>query len=278
MSPSRALLLGLALLAPLPRPAAAQGVVVAPHAIYLDHRTRSAAITLYNPGAEPAEVSISAFYAYPVTDSAGQFTLETPESVTVAMPSAASWIEAFPKRMTLAPLARQTVRLLARPPAGLPDGEYWSRVMIAAKGGALPVSAADTAGIEVGLSLEVRTVIPLTYRKGPVQTGLALSALRARVDGDSLAIRVRAERQGSAAYVGTARGTLRDAQGRAVGSFSEPVAVYYSAEPSFALARGGLPAGRYRLTMEFTSERPDLMPELLLKAPPVRDSVEVELP
>lgn len=40
--------LGLVLLALLSRAAdaAAQGVLVAPHAVYLDHRTRSAAITL----------------------------------------------------------------------------------------------------------------------------------------------------------------------------------------------------------------------------------------
>jgi hypothetical protein len=266
-------------LAALPRPVVGQGVLVAPHAVYLDHRTRSASITLYNPGAEPTEVAISAFYAYPVTDALGQFTLETPDSVTSAMPSAADWIEAFPRRMTLAPLQRQTVRLLARPPQNLADGEYWSRVMIAAKGGSLPVaSAADTTGIEIGLSLEVRTIIPLTYRKGVLQTGLALSNLRARVEGDSLQIRINARRQGGAAYVGTARGTLLDRRGNAVATFSEPVAVYFEADPSFAVSRAGLPAGRYQLQVEFASERPDLLPEQLLRVPPVRDSLEVELP
>lgn len=274
----RILLLLVALVGAAHHQAFAQGVVVAPHAVYLDHRTRSASITLYNPGADPVEVSISALFGYPVTDSLGQFALETPDSVTAEMPSAAGWIEAFPKRMTIAPLARQTVRLLARPAAGLPDGEYWSRVVIAAKGGALPVQAADTSGIQIGLSLEVRTIIPLTYRKGPLQTGVALSGLRAQVTGDSLQVRLRAERQGGAAYVGTARGTLLDSRGRPVGRFSEPVAVYYAAEPAFAVASAGLPAGRYKLRVEFASERPDITPELLLKAPPVRDSLEVTLP
>src|SRR5207249_4490269 len=31
------------------------------------------------------------------------------------------------RRLTIAPLQRQTVRLLATPPPGLPDGEYWAR-------------------------------------------------------------------------------------------------------------------------------------------------------
>jgi len=59
---------------------AAQGVVVAPHAVFMDHRTRSGSVTLYNPNTEPAEVTISLMFGYPVTDSAGGIMLHTPET------------------------------------------------------------------------------------------------------------------------------------------------------------------------------------------------------
>lgn len=276
--PMRRTLTILAFVLGLVQAAAAQGVVVAPHAIYLDHRTRSASITLYNPGADPAEVSISSMYGYPVTDSLGHFTLHLPDSVDASMPAATGWIDAFPRRMTLPPLQRQTVRLLARPPLALADGEYWSRVMISAKGAALPVTASDTSGIQIGLSLEVRTIIPLTYRKGPLHTGVVVYDLRAVPEGDSIAIRVRLERRGTAAYIGTATGTLVDASGTRVAGFQQPVAIYYNAEPSFMLPREGLAAGTYRLHLVLSSERPDIAPELLLRAPVSRDSVTVTLP
>lgn len=257
----------------------AQGVVVAPHAVYLDHRTRSASITLYNPGAEATEVGIEFLFGYPVTDSVGDFTLAEPDSVAAEMPSAHRWIEAFPRRVTIGPLQRQTVRLLARPPANLPDGEYWSRVVIVAKGGTLPVSGADSANISVGLNLEIRTRIPLTYRKGPLRSGIAVSHLAAhRTMADTLAIRARLVRQATAAYVGTARGTLINSSGKAVGSFMEPVAVYYDATPAFAIPVAGLPTGRYKLRMELSSDRPDITPELLLRSATVRDSMDVVLP
>ena len=70
-------------------PAAAQGILVAPHAVVLDHRTRSGALSLYNPGDAPAEVSLSTFFGYPVTDSAGGFDLRTVERPDPTMPSAA---------------------------------------------------------------------------------------------------------------------------------------------------------------------------------------------
>ena len=266
-------LLGLA------RSATAQGVVVAPHAVYLDHRTRSASIILYNPGAEPTEVGIEFLYGYPVTDSVGDFTLMEPDSVTADMPSAHRWIEAFPRRVTIAPLQRQTVRLLARPPADLPDGEYWSRVVIVARGGSVPVSGADTTQINIGLALEVRTRIPLTYRKGVLRSGIALASMQShRTAADSLAIQVRMSRQGTAAYVGTARGALVNSSGKTVATFSEPIAVYYDAAPAFALPVAGLPAGTYKLRVEVASERPDIPTELLLRGATVRDSMDVVLP
>lgn len=268
----------LSLLAGLAGHAEAQGVIVAPHAVFFDHRTRSASLTLYNPGAEPAEVAISSFFAYPVTDSLGYFTLFVPDSVTASMPAATAWIEAFPRRMTMPPLSRQTVRLLARPPQGLSDGEYWSRVLISAKGGAVQVAGADSNDIEVGLTLEVRTIIPLLYRKGPQHTAVAISGLRAIRAGDSLAVRVRLERQGSAAYVGTAKGVLSTLTGVTVATFQQPIAVYYDAEPVFTLPLPAQAAGTYRLRLELNSERTDIPGELLLKAPVVADSVEVSLP
>lgn len=260
------------------RVAAAQGVVVAPHAVYLDHRTRSASITLYNPGADPAEVTISSMFGYPVTDSIGHFTLQVPDSVEPSMPSATAWIEAFPRRMTIPPLTRQTVRLLARPPQGMADGEYWSRVVISAQGAAAPVSDSDSAGIAIGLTLEVRTIIPLIYRKGALTTGVAVSDLRASRVGDSLMVRVKLQRQGTSAFIGSAKGTLLNAKGSAVGSFSQPVAIYYDAEPVFALPVTGVAPGSYRVRLELATERTDIAPELMLRAAAVRDSVEVQLP
>jgi hypothetical protein len=259
----------------------AQGVLVAPHAVIMDHRTRSGSITLYNPGDEPAEISLSSFFGYPVTDSTGGFELRTIEQPGPAYPSAVGWIDAFPKRVMLAPKQRQTVRLLARPPAGLPDGEYWARLVISAKGGTVPVQGVtDSSGVDVRLDLEVRTVIPLQYRKGQVGTGVRVSDLSAAVERDSLAVRVRLDRIGNAAFLGTVRGALSDARGKVVASVSSPLAVYYDMEPRMAvpLPGGSLAPGLYRLTIDVAAQREDLAPELVLAAPLTRDTLEIRLP
>ena len=275
----RGLLVGAVLLLGLAGTARAQGVIVAPHAVYMDARTRSASVTLYNPGTEPAEVTISSFYGYPVTDSLGQFMLAQPDSVLPSMPSAASWIEAFPRRMTIPPLQRQTIRLLARPPQGLADGEYWSRLIISAKGGSLPVTGVDSASnISVALNAGTPDDHPPDLSQGEARDrhrGAATCA--SSTMGDSLLVRARLERQGTSAYIGTARGTLVDDHGKTVASFERPIAIYYDADPAFGLKAPG-PRDATCFRLELVTERTDIAPEQVLRAPPVRDSVEVTLP
>ncbi len=260
---------------------AAQGVMVAPHAVFIDHRLRSGSVLLYNPGTEPVEVAISTMFGYPVTDSTGAIALRTVDVPDSTLPSALAWIQAFPRRLTVGPRERQTVRLLARPPAGLADGEYWLRMVIAAQAGRVPISGVtDTTAIQVGLTLEVRTIIGVNYRKGPVATGLALSQLRAQIVADSLVTRARLERRGNAAFIGTIRQTLMDSAGRVLDSYQSPIGVYITMEPRLVnlISPSRLGRGRYWLRYEVVTEREDLDPTVVLKAPAVRDSVQVVVP
>jgi hypothetical protein len=257
----------------------AQGVMVAPHAVYIDHRVRSGSVLLYNPGTEPVEVTISTFFGYPVTDSTGTIMLRTVENPDSTLPSALAWVQAFPRRLTVAPLERQTVRLLGRPPVDLADGEYWLRLVIAAKAGQVPVTGIpDSSGIQVGLTLEVHTVIGVAYRKGTVSTGVALSNVRAQLKGDTLFTWSRLERRGNAAFVGVVRGTLVDSTRAVRATFTSPLGVYFTLEPRIATIVGRLPRGRYWLRYEAAAEREDLDPAVVLRAPTVRDSVQLVVP
>ena len=272
---TRSFLAGALAAAPAVLPA--QGVLVAPPGIFIDHRARTGSFELYNPNAEPIEVSISTIFGYPVTDSLGNLTLMTAEAPDSAQPSAAAWLEAYPRRLLLRPHERQRVRLLARPPAGLPDGEYWTRLIVATRGGHIPVAGApaDTSGIRIGLTLEMRTIVAAFYRKGALRTGVALSDVRAGVVGDSLVVRARLTRQGNAAFLGTVRGRLVDSAGQQVAGFATPLGVYYALEPRFTAAVGALPPGRYTLRLEVASDRDDLARGALLRTSTVRDSADV---
>jgi len=277
----RRLLLPALLALPLAASAlTAQGVVVAPHTVFIDHRARSGEVQLYNPGNDPVEVSIGIFFGYPVSDSTGGFELRSFEVPDSSMPSAAGWIQAFPRIITLGPKETQVVRLLARPPAGLRDGEYWARLTVSARGQApVQTAPADSNGVSVGLNLEVRTVIPLLYRKGVVGTGIKLDGVSlGRGRGDSLEVRAHLTRSGNSAFLGVIRAGLVDSTGNRVATFSSPIAVYYEMSPRIRVAMPKLAPGLYRLRLEVASDREDLQPKDILPVTPVHDSLEVRLP
>lgn len=257
---------------------AAQGLLIAPTTVVVDARSRTTSLLLVNPGDQPSEVEISSFFAYTVSDSAGQLQLHTPQSPDSGVMSAADWIRVFPRRMTIAPKSQQTVRLLVTPPADLPDGEYWARLAVLARGGQVPMTTTSDTTVKVGLSIEVRTLLPVLYRKGKVATGVAISGLRAARAADSVVVRARLDRQGNAAMIGTVRGELVDGSGRVRAAFSQPISTYFALEPRFAAAADSLPAGRYTLRVEVAPERQDLPPEALVAFRTVRDSVAVNLP
>lgn len=251
------------------------GVLVAPHAVFIDHRTRTGQVVLVNNGDDPEEITIDLVYGYPATDSAGNISVRLIEHPEPGEPSAAGWIRAFPRRLRLAPGQRQVVRLLASPPADLPDGEHWTRLIVTARGGALPV-ASDDSLVQAGVTLVTRTIISVTYRKGAVHTGVAVTDLRFEPTPDSLVTWLGVTREGNAAYLGLVRLTLRDAAGRAAAEWELPIAVYHRQHRRVAFPLDSVPPGRYAAELLLTTDRPDI--EQTLPVPPIRRTAAVEIP
>lgn len=283
LSATRPIAAALALLASCaalaPASARAQGVLVAPQSVVIDHRVRSGTFEVINPTGAPTEVAVSTVYGYPTTDSTGALVVRMVEAPDSTAPNAAAWVQAFPRRFILQPNSRQTVRLLVRPPATIADREYWSRIVVSAKGAAqIAARAADSTPLQAALSLEIRTIIALMYRKGALTTGLTLAEPRVTVSGDSARLRVRVTPQGNAAFLGTARIALRDASGRVLTTFDRRLAVYEAIEPAWTVPVATLGPGDYTLTLSITTARDDLPEAIVLKTPPVGEQVTFRLP
>lgn len=252
-----------------------RAILVAPHAVFMEHRSRTGQVFLVNTGHEPEEVTIELKYGYPAADSAGTVFIRLIDRPDATEPSAAGWIKAYPRRVVLGPGQRQVVRLLATPPAGLPDGEYWSRIIATSRGSTVAVVGADS-GVSAGLSLELRTIISLSYRKGLVHTGASVTDFRATRQGDSLVVWFGAERRGNAAFLGTLTYRLLDDAQHVRGEWETPVAVYHPLVRRYVFPLAGVPAGRYTVRMSLTTARSDLDRRHILPADPVTRTVDLE--
>jgi len=256
----------------------ADAIVLAPHALFLDHHSRSGVLYVHNPGDSPEEVTVELQYGYPASDSAGGVHIELIPEPSPEAPSAAGWVRALPQRMRIAPGARQAVRLLAQPPAGLKDGEYWSRIIVSSRAAQPPAPVSADASVRVGLTLEMRTITSLAYRKGPLSTGVALDDFAIDPPSDTLVAAVRLSRRGNAAYLGKIEFTLTDAQGREQGGWEQAIAVYWDLYRRYQLPTTGLAAGKYTLAVRLSTEREDIPSTQLLPAAVVEQKLDFTLP
>lgn len=276
LRPRTVVIAALAVVAVLALPVSLKAVLVAPHAVFMTHRTRTGQLQLHNTGTRPEEVTIELKYGYPAADSTGRVQVQLADSAAASEPSAAGWIRAFPRRLVLGPGERQVVRLLATPPADLADGEYWSRIVVTSRAAPARAQTADS-GVTTGIDIELRTVLSLIYRKGEISTAIALDSIAAAADGDSLVAMARLERGGNGAWIGNAVFTLADSAGEPVAEWTQAVAVYRSDTRRFVFPLDSITPGAYRLRIELNTRRDDVDRRHILQAPPVLDSLPIEV-
>ena len=257
-------------------PAIIEAIYVSPTAVFMDDRTRTTQVMIGNSGDSPEEATVELKFGFLDTDSAGNPYVRFVEDPGPEFPSAAEWIRAFPQRVRLEPKAQQVVRLMARPPENLPDGEYWTRMIITGRGAALRVAGGDSA-VRAAVSLEIRLVTSVTYRKGRVSTGVVVRGINVEAEGDSLTVWARLGREGNAAYHGTADIEVVNARGTVVRHWSAALSVFVPLTRRFSFPMGSLEPGDYKVRFRVRAERPDLPEDKVLPAPTVMDSAAVRV-
>lgn len=273
MRSRRPALVGAALLAALALRASA--VSVSPVAIYIDDRTRTGMLTLYNPGSRAEEIEVGFGFGYPQSDSAGNVSVPIAESAPEGEPSALEWLRAFPRRLILEPGQRQVVRVVVQPPPGLPAGEYWGRVLVRSRGGQPPIEQ-NQNGVRMQIDVETVVVVALNYRNGAVSTGLIVQSAAAERTDSMVAATIDLERTGNAAFIGRINAEVLDANGRVVGAAEEVLAVYHHIRRRLNVVVSPNAVAPLQVRFTIDTERDDLPPGAPLPFTGITHVVEVE--
>jgi hypothetical protein len=241
-------------------------------AVYLDGRNRQGTMTLYNAGTRPEEIRIDFAFGYPQSDEEGNLSVPLYDEAPRGEPSAVPWLTAFPQRMVLQPGQRQVVRVVARPPPGLEDGEYWGRALVHSRGGVPPIESAQR-GVDVKIDVETVVVVAVNYRNGEVSTGLEVSSAAAALAADSTVATIDLTRTGNAAFLGRLLVEALDASGTVLGESEEVLAVYRTLRRRVSIpVPGGAVPARVRYTMD--TDRDDLPDRGVIPTKPVVLEIE----
>jgi len=180
--------LGSTLLGQAPPPPKALGgdLLVAPTRLVLDARTRSSQLTLLNTGSAPATYRLT--FIRMEMNGKGDLKEVTPEGPSVAE----EMVRYAPQQVTLEPGVQQTVRILVRRPADLPEGEYRVHLLIRAVPKEEPapaeVDSKEPNGVAIRLTPVYGVSIPIIVRQGdaPAIAGFSQVVVAREPDGRTL--------------------------------------------------------------------------------------------
>jgi len=197
----------LAAAATVPSPAIAQGdLLVAPTRLVMNG-AGSAEVVLSNIGSEPATYRISLELRRMRED--GDIEAIDEASVPADQQALSEIFRYSPRRITLLPDQPQSVRVSARPPEGLPDGEYRVHMSFRAIPETRPVEEMQNAGTESGFSIRLTPIygisIPLILRKGQLSAGAALKNPALLREGNASVLAMNIERTGNRSVYGEIR-------------------------------------------------------------------------
>lgn len=186
-------------------PALAAGdLLVAPTRIVIDG-ARGTEIILNNVGTQPATYRITLELRRMMPDGrldeVPATTANERERATLAMISYA------PRRVTLPPNQPQTIRIGARLPEGLADGEYRAHMLFRAIPDTQPAIAEGTTrpGLTIALTPIYGVTIPVIVRKGNLDASAVLSDVRIDRAGGKPSLAFRIARTGSRSVYGRIR-------------------------------------------------------------------------
>ncbi len=178
-------------------------LLVAPTRLVLDGR-KGTEIILNNIGDEPATYRISVELRRMNPDGTlADVTEPTPQEKV-----AADMVIYAPRRVTLAPRQPQSIRIAARPPQGLPDGEYRVHLLFRAIPQPDPVVPSPSEPVK-GLQLQLIPIygvtIPVIVRLGNLQAAAEISNVRLEKKDGGEAIGLELSRSGTRSTFGDVR-------------------------------------------------------------------------
>jgi P pilus assembly chaperone PapD len=183
-----------------PAAAGVGDLLVAPTRIVLDGR-KGTEIILNNIGDEPATYRVSVEFRRMTPDG----NLVDVTDANAEEKAAADMIVYAPRRVTLAPREPQSIRIAARPPQGLPDGEYRVHLLFRAIPPATPVTASAAAegkGLQLQLIPVYGVTIPVIVRLGNLEAKAGISNVELEKNGGKPAISLDLSRSGTRSTFG----------------------------------------------------------------------------
>jgi len=176
--------------------------------------------------------------------------------------SCVSWLSPGANELTISPGATAQFSVSVRIPNKTADGEYHADAVVLTDG-----EDAGATGVH----------IPVHVRVGEVYSDVKLANVGAERMEQEVVFRFHLTQLGNAAYRGNLALRLENGSGREVHAQNRTVDIYGKGTVQLTLPSSQIPKGRYRVFMNFNSDRTDLGTQAL-PVLPKKYTIDINMP
>lgn len=146
-------------------------VSIYPPVVFIDPAKRTGSIEVKNTSMQPREIEFEFRFNYPIFDSLGLST-GISDSLAEMQHSLTDKIAVFPKKLIVPPGEKQTARFMIKNIGSLPDGSYWSKVIIRSNPIIEQIDTLQNDGkVKTNIIVKSEFSTIINYNKGEISSG-----------------------------------------------------------------------------------------------------------
>lgn len=254
-------------------------ISVAPTTVIMEGRNPFGEFLVANRSNIAQEISIDFEFGFPASDEDGEAYMEYEKVERGAPYDLSSRVRAFPRSFVLPAGEQQTVRLMVRPAAEMPDGVYWTRMVTTSNPREQDIEAQQVReDVSARIIFRVRQVTTVLFKRGDVNTGVKVNRLDAYAEEENLIVEAEMEREGNAPFIGRSFLKVFNEEGEVLYEHDQNVSLYFDLFRRIAAPLEDFPDGSYRAELSFRAERRDIPPAELVPMEAVSHSATFTLP
>jgi hypothetical protein len=224
----------------------------------VDQKNQFGTFLVANQTTETQEVTIFFKFGYPASDDQGNVTMLYSDSSGINMDyDLTDMVKAFPKKFTLKPGEKQTVRMTVKPNKNMKDGTYWTRIITSSQ--SKQVISDTSTSLSASINFVLNQVTTVIYKNKRYENSVDLQEITTDTDDEFLNITIPLEVKGDSPFFAGTTVKIYDSSGGLVSEQTQYFTVYYGMTRRNSFKLDELKPGEYKAEVMITSDNnPDI--------------------
>ncbi len=234
-------------------------VVIHPTALFIDPKTKTGTLEVFNTSEEMNEYDVIFKFGYFTYDSLGNGYTRFDDNTAEQKYSLLPYIKAYPSKMMIPPKSSQVVRIVVR---NVPNENqfYWTRIIVGANPIIPQIDTVSKDMVTAQIVLRSEIIGLVAYMNGQNESKLDMELDKVFRDTNGVNLMIRHKRGGNAPFWGMANMKILSEDGKTVLEQDLGLAIYFDCVQKVSLPADKLQPGKYKLHLFVTGER-DEVPE-----------------